>query len=281
MKSNPMKSGGAFRKKGRLRFQRNANLDLALALCALEYAGTGPLDPIPALPRIEDPSGPPVVPLGPARVDLESMLARDHPLRRMRDLADTVLERTRREAARQIDSPRIDPLELNRMLRALLVQVLYGVASDRALWEQMEYNLLWRWFVRKGREGGPWDPAAYAACRERLRGSRIAPRFVNSVLRRARRAGLLPDPQFRVDRSILKSWAPPGAARTHRKPPVEDRSAAGAGRLIHAALHRGLRTVDVLLKLGTPGRRLIARTFRWFAQSCAAIGLLKPNPETR
>src|SRR5215475_13942708 len=101
-------------------------------------------------------------------VPMERRIPADHPLRRMRPLVDAVL----RELSPQFDGlysrvgrPSIAP---EKLLRALLLQVLYTVRSERLLMEQLDYNLLFRWFVGLEMDDPSWDPTVFTKNRERL-----------------------------------------------------------------------------------------------------------------
>ena len=100
--------------------------------------------------------------------------------------------------------PSIPP---EQILRALLLQMLYTVRSERMLVEQMEYNLLFRWFVGLGWNGGVWDASSFSKNRERLLASEMAAKFFRAVVEQARAAGLLSDERFTVDGTLIEAWA--------------------------------------------------------------------------
>ena len=100
--------------------------------------------------------------------------------------------------------PSIPP---EQILRALLLQMLYTVRSERMLVEQMEYNLLFRWFVGLGWNGGVWDACSFSKNRERLLASEMAAKFFRAVVEQARAAGLLSDERFTVDGTLIEAWA--------------------------------------------------------------------------
>jgi transposase len=94
-----------------------------------------------------------------------------------------------------------------RLLRALLLQVLYSVRSERMLMEQMEYNLLFRWFVGLGVNEAVWDPTTFTQNRDRFLSGNVAEVFFASVVSQAERAGLLSDEHFTVDGTLIEAWA--------------------------------------------------------------------------
>ena len=100
--------------------------------------------------------------------------------------------------------PSIAPEQL---LRALLVQVLYSIRSERLLVEELDYDLLFRWFVGLSMDDPMWDHSTFTKNRERLIGSDIAREFFGKILVQARDARLLSDEHFSVDGTLLEAWA--------------------------------------------------------------------------
>jgi transposase len=92
-------------------------------------------------------------------------------------------------------------------LRALLLQALYSVRSERMLMEQLDYNLLFRWFVGLNMDDAIWDVTVFTKNRERLLDGDVAEAFFQAVLRQARELGLLSDEHFTVDGTLLEAWA--------------------------------------------------------------------------
>src|SRR5258707_4748838 len=114
-------------------------------------------------------------------VSLEARIPADHPLRPMRAMVDEALKRlSRRFSALYADSgrPSIPP---ERLMRALLLQVLYSIRSERQLMEQLEYNLLYRWFVGLGIDDPVWVPTVFTKNRDRLLEGEIAELFFEEV----------------------------------------------------------------------------------------------------
>jgi len=100
--------------------------------------------------------------------------------------------------------PSIPP---EKLLRALLLQVLYTVRSERLLMEQLEYNLLFRWFVGLNMDEPVWVPTVFSKNRDRLLDGDIAEKFFHGVLKQAREADLLSDEHFSVDGTLMEAWA--------------------------------------------------------------------------
>jgi transposase len=100
--------------------------------------------------------------------------------------------------------PSIPP---EKLLRALLLQVLYTVRSERMLMEQLEYNLLFRWFVGLNMDEAVWVPTVFTKNRDRLLEGDVAEKFFQLVLTQARVADLLSDEHFSVDGTLIEAWA--------------------------------------------------------------------------
>lgn len=137
----------------------------------------------------------------------ETRIPEDHPLRPIRVMVDEALEAL---------SPRFEQLYSNtgrpsippeQLLRALLLQVLYTVRSERLLMEQLDYNLLFRWFVGLNMDDKIWDATVFSKNRERLLGGRIVQEFFVEVIEQARSRQLLSDEHFTVDGTLVEAWA--------------------------------------------------------------------------
>src|SRR5947199_1416256 len=137
----------------------------------------------------------------------EQRVPQDHPVRMLRRLVDEVLRKlSRRFTAMYAHGgrPSIPP---EKLLRALLLQALYTVRSERLLMEQLDYNLLFRWFVGLNMDDGIWDVTVVTKHRERLLDGDIAEAFFQAVLQQARERSLLSDEHFTVDGTLLEAWA--------------------------------------------------------------------------
>jgi len=137
----------------------------------------------------------------------EQRVPSDHPLRTVRRLVDTVLRDLSPQFAKlysDVGRPSIPPEQL---LRALLLQVLYTIRSERLLMEQLDYNLLFRWFVGLQLDDRVWDPTVFSKNRERLLLGDIDRLFFERVLEQARQKRLLSDEHFTVDGTLVEAWA--------------------------------------------------------------------------
>jgi transposase len=137
----------------------------------------------------------------------EARVPQDHPLRAIRVLGDEVLAElsTRFETMyAPVGRPSIPP---EKLLRAQLLQILYTIRSERQLMEQLDYNLLFRWFVGLNLDDPVWDPTVFTKNRQRLLDSEVATAFLERVVEQARRRGLLSGEHFTVDGTLLEAWA--------------------------------------------------------------------------
>jgi transposase len=104
----------------------------------------------------------------------------------------------------KLGRPSIPP---EKLLRALLLQAFYSVRSERQLMEQLDYNLLFRWFVGLSLDAGIWDVTVFIKNRERLIEGDIASKFMAAVLNQERVKTLLSDDHFSVDGTLIEAWA--------------------------------------------------------------------------
>lgn len=137
----------------------------------------------------------------------EERVRPDHPLRALRTMVDEVLTRlsSRFETMyARVGRPSIAP---EKLLRAQLLQMLYSVRSERLLMEEMNYNLLFRWFVGLNADDAVWDATVFSKNRDRLLEADVAKEFLLLVVEQARAKGLTSDEHFTVDGTLLEAWA--------------------------------------------------------------------------
>jgi transposase len=123
-----------------------------------------------------------------------------------------------------------------KLLRALLLQVLYSVRSERMLMEQLNYNLLFRWFVGLNMDDAIWDATVFSKNRQRLLAGDIAEAFFEAVLKQARRHDLLSDEHFTVDGTLLEAWAGQKSFRRiddDQQPPATSGSEGGSNPTVN------------------------------------------------
>lgn len=138
---------------------------------------------------------------------LEERIPKKHPIRKLRVVVDALLGTMDQDLAKlyaQGGRPSIAP---ERLLRASLIQVLYSVRSERQLVEQLEYNLLYRWFVGLNEDEPVWDSSTFSANRERLLNEEVARAFFGRVVVLAQWRGLASDEHFSVDGTLIQAWA--------------------------------------------------------------------------
>jgi len=163
-------------------------------------------------------------------VAFEDRIPADHPLRGVRALVDAVLAEMSKDfdgLYSEVGRPSIAP---ERLLRALLLQVFYSVRSERLLMEQLNYNLLFRWFVGLEIDDAVWNHAVFSKNRDRLLNQELAQKFFAHVKEQA--AGLMSDEHFTVDGTLIEAWA--GQKSFRRK----DNGGSGSGGDFHGESRR-------------------------------------------
>ena len=151
-------------------------------------------------------------------VDLEDRIPAQHPLRKIRQVVNDALVGLDAEfAALYVDfgRPSIAP---ERLIRASLLQILFSVRSERQLMEQMQYNLLFRWFVGLGIDDTVWVPTVFTKNRDRLLTTDMSRKVMAAILAHRAVAPLLSDEHFSVDGTLIKAWS----SMKSFQPKVED-----------------------------------------------------------
>src|SRR5580692_6301233 len=137
----------------------------------------------------------------------EQRVPSDHPLRAIRLLTDTILTQLSQVFSGMYAKFGRRSIPPEKLLRALLLQVLYTVRSERMLMEQLEYNLLFRWFVGLNMDESVWDVTVFTKNRDRLLEGDIAQKFFDRILEQAEAARLTSDEHFSVDGTLIEAWA--------------------------------------------------------------------------
>ena len=140
-------------------------------------------------------------------VSPEQRVPADQPLRAIRTLTDEALRSLSRRFAGLYSTTGRPSIPPEQLLRALVLQVLYTVRSERLLMEELNYNLLFRWFVGLNMDDPVWHPTTFTKNRDRLLAGDVAAAFFDAVRAQARAAGLLSDEHFTVDGTQLEAWA--------------------------------------------------------------------------
>ena len=167
-------------------------------------------------------------------VHLDEFVPSNHPLREIRELFNTAMGRINwlfDKAYYEFGRESIPP---ERLLRAQLLQVLYSVHSERQLMEQMNYNLLFRWFTGLSIDDEIWDHSTFSKNRDRLLEHDIIPILFEEVVTLARKKDLLSSDHFSVDGTLIQAWA---SQKSFRPKDEEDGEDKGIGRNAESDFH--------------------------------------------
>lgn len=206
-------------------------------------------------------------------VSLEERIPRTHPLRKLRVLVDAILA-TLSEQFDEVYARRGRPsIPPERLLRASLLQVLYSVRSERMLCEQIDYNLLFRWFVGLSMDARVWDHSSFSQNREWLFGERIARAFFERVVLIAEWQELVSDEHFSVDGTLIEAWASHKSVR----PRDEQDPPAGGGRNPEVDFRGSRRSNATHASSTDPQARLFRKSDNAPAQLCYLGHVLMEN----
>lgn len=137
----------------------------------------------------------------------EQRVRQDHPLRAIRAMVDEVLRSLSPQFDRMYASEGRPSIAPEKLLRAQLLQMLYSIRSERLLMEEIDYSMLFRWFVGLNLDEEVWDATTFTKNRDRLLEAEVAKRFLRRVVEQARQKGLTSDEHFTVDGTLLEAWA--------------------------------------------------------------------------
>lgn len=140
-------------------------------------------------------------------VDLESRVPAKHPLRVIKAIVDDALVALDADFERLYEGTGRQSIAPERLLRASLLQAFYSVRSERQLMEQIDYNLLFRWFVGLGIDDPVWDHSTFSKNRDRLLDADVAAKFLEAVLCHPKVKQFLSDDHFSVDGTLVEAWA--------------------------------------------------------------------------
>jgi transposase len=165
-------------------------------------------------------------------VSLERRIPMDHPLRSIRSMADRALEQmssTFDGVYSVTGRPSIAP---ERLIRGLLLQVLYSVRSERQLIEQLDYNLLFRWFVGLEMDDEVWDVTVFTKNRERLIEAKASEELLACLLEQAQENNLLSEEHFTVDGTLIQAWASARSFKEKSDPPPPGEGSGHKGEVL-------------------------------------------------
>jgi transposase len=163
---------------------------------------------------------------------LAQRIPADHPARQIRVLVDRGLERMDAELAKLYSDTGRPSVAPERLLRATLLMILYSIRSERQLIEQMNYNLLFRWFVGLEMDDDVWDVTVFTKNRERLIEGQISQKLLESVLVDAREHGLLSEEHFTVDGTLIQAWAAARSFKEKSDPPAPGSGSGHKGEVL-------------------------------------------------
>jgi transposase len=213
-------------------------------------------------------------------VSCEARVPTDHPLRLIRAIVDEALETLSPRFERLYATTGRPSVPPEKLLRALLLQAFYSVRSERQLMEQLDYNLLFRWFVGLSMDAPVWDVTVFTKNRERLLEGDVARQFLATLLARPRVKALLSDEHFSVDGTLIEAWASMKSFRPKDDRRDDGRGGAGsgeAGRNGERDFHGETRRNDTHASTTDPEARLYRKGDGKEAKLCYIGHLLMEN----
>ncbi|OSM07183.1 IS5 family transposase [Magnetofaba australis] len=186
-------------------------------------------------------------------VSIESRIPQRHPLRSIRALVDQALAELSDAFAELYSPTGRRSIAPEKLLRALLLQVLYSIRSERMLMEELDYNLLYRWFVGLSMDDPVWDVTTFSKNRERLINTQVARDFFNQIKDQAGKAGYLSDEHFSVDGTLIEAWA---STKSFRPRDGSGDPPSGGSRNPEVDFHKQTRANDTHASTTDPDARL-------------------------
>jgi len=203
----------------------------------------------------------------------EARVPKDHPLRPIRDMVNQALADLSGEFQAMYSREGRPSIPPEKLLRALLLQVLYTIRSERLLMEQLDYNLLFRWFVGLSMDDQVWDHSVFSKNQERFLDSDLAGAFFSRILKQAASAGLLSKEHFTVDSTLIEAWASLKSFRPKDAPPPE----SGGGRNPEVDFHGEKRLNQTPASTTDPEARLFKKGKGKEAKLCFMGHVLMEN----
>jgi transposase len=184
----------------------------------------------------------------------EARVPKDHPLRKVRELVRDVLGELSRCLGRLYASEGRPSIPPEQLLSALLLQVFYGIRSERQLMEQLDYNLLYRWFVGLSPDDPIWDPTTFTKNRDRLQNGDVFTKFMTKLLNHPQVKPLLSEEHFSVDGTLIEAWASQKSFRPKDGSGDEDGGANFHGQKRKNDTHASITDPDSRLYRKAAGR---------------------------
>jgi len=198
---------------------------------------------------------------------------KDHPLRPLRQMVNQALRELSRDFQAMYSREGRPSIPPEKLLRALLLQVLYTIRSERLLMEQLDYNLLFCWFVGLSMDDKVWDHSVFSKNRERFLRSDLAAAFFGRIQEQAAQAGLLSDEYFSVDGTLIEAWASLKSFRPKDTPPPS----GGSGRDLEVNFHGEKRLNRTHASTTDPEARLFRKGKGKEAKLCFMGHVLMEN----
>ena len=195
-------------------------------------------------------------------VDIEARVAKSHPLRAIRALANEALGALAGEFSALYASTGRPSIPPEKLLRAMLLQAFYSIRSERQLMERLDFDLLFRWFVGLGIDDPVWDHSTFSKNRDRLLDGDLAAKFLAAVLAQPRVKRLLSNAHFSVDGTLIEAWAsmksftPKSAAESPENKSDDPPSGRGGSRNREVDFHGEKRSNDTHASTSDPDARL-------------------------
>lgn len=193
-------------------------------------------------------------------LSVEDRIPATHPLRAIKERVNLILD----ELSAELDllyseegRPSIPP---EHLLRALMIQILFTVRSERQLMEQLNYNLLFRWFVGLGMDDPVWVPTTFTKNRDRFLDGELAAKFFGQVLEIAKDKNLVSDEHFSVDGTLLESWASHKSFKPKQDNNDEDSSRPGGSKDTEVDFHGEKRSNDTHQSTTDPEAKLLKKS---------------------
>jgi transposase len=178
-------------------------------------------------------------------VTMEQRIPANHPLRRIREMVDRALERMDATFAAMYAERGRPSIAPERLLRAQLLMVLFSVSGEERFMEQLNYNLLYRWFVGLEMDDPVWDATVFSKNRERLIAAEVSEELLLGVVEEAREHGLLSEEHFTVDGTLIQAWASRRSFKPKAEPP--ERGTGARGRKLLRDTHESTTDKDARL----------------------------------
>jgi transposase len=167
-------------------------------------------------------------------VHLDTFVPQDHPLRSIRELLDRAMQNLSWLFDGIYSDSGRESIPPERLIRALLLQVLYSIRSERQLVEQINYNLLYRWFIGLTIDDAVWHHSSFSTNRDRLLDNDVITELFEEVVNLARKQKLLSDEHFSVDGTLIQAWA---SQKSYRRKDDDSGPPTGGGRNSEADFH--------------------------------------------